>query len=264
MEKNKRKNPVDEHISKIKHRMGYSINETPKYKPLIDDEFDELPQDIYATQDGMPVPNPAGTDAYLEEQAPEEENPAELPGAPELAPKEPAEPSNAETPQNIDAKPPQDVDADELPEEDPTEMPPETEVDIDVEATPEDMGEPEENVNQIQNDVIKHNIEAMKGLTDKLQDLEQINSQLNQQLAALSAKVEEVEEPTDAEKLMSRKDVSYPYYFNLNDFWKGSFFDKKNGNNGIKQLPDGTYVADFDDLPVHDSMDVKDSFSSIV
>jgi hypothetical protein len=256
MEKNKRKNPVDEHINKIKHRIGYSINETPKYKPLIEDEFDELPTEIYATQDGQPVPNPAGTDAYLEEQEPEADNPAELPGAPELAPKEPAEPSNAEEPK--------EVDVDELPEEDPTEMPPETEVDVEATAEEEPIVEPEENVNQIQNDIIKHNIEAMKGLTNKLQDLEQINSQLNQQLAALSAKVEEVEEPTDAEKLMKRKDVSYPYYFNLNDFWKGSFFDKKNGESGIKEMPDGTYIADFDDLPTPNSMDIKDSFNDIV
>lgn len=255
MEKNKRKNPVDEHINKIKHRMGYSINETPKYKPLIDDEFDELPQDIYATQDGQPVPNPAGTDAYLEEQAPEEEdNPAELPGAPELAPKEPAEPSNAPAPDNVDV--------DELPEEDPADAPPETEVDVDVDTTAEE--EPEEDVNQIQNDVIKHNIMAMKELTDKLQSLESVNSQLNQQLAALGAKVEEVEEPTDAEKLMSRKDVSYPYYFNLNDFWKGNFFDQKHPDGGIKQLPDGTYVANFDDISTYSSMDIKDSFNDTV
>ena len=257
MENNKRKNPVDEHINKIKYRMGYSINETPKYKSLIEDEFDELPTEIYATQDGHPVPNPAGTDAYLEEQAPEEDNPAELPGAPELAPKKPAEPSNAPAPDNVDV--------DELPEEDPTETPPEAEIDdVGVTTEEEPVEQPEENVNQIQNDIIKHNIEAMKGLTNKLEDLEQINSQLNQQLAALGAKVEEVEEPTDAEKLMKRKDVSYPYYFNLNDFWKGNFFDEKHPNGEIKQLKDGTFVANFDDVSTKSNMDIKDSFNGIV
>jgi hypothetical protein len=257
MENKERKNPVDEHINKIKHRMGYSINESPKYKPLIGDEFDQLPTVIHATQDGQPMPNTSGTDAYLEEQSPEEDNPAELPGAPELAPKEPvAEPSNAEEPDTVDA--------DELPEEDPTKKPVETDVEVSAEETVE---EPEEGVDEIQNEIIRHNIEAMKGLTSKLEDFERINSELNQKLAVLNAKVEEVEEPTDAEKLMSKKDVSYPYYFNLNDYWKGNFFEQnreKNGEKGIRELPDGTYIADFDDLPTHSGMDVKDSFNSIV
>ena len=75
---------------------------------------------------------------------------------------------------------------------------------------------------------------------------------LNSKLEALNTDVEEVREPTNTEKLMSKVNVSYPYYFNLNDFWKGNWFNEKRDKEtekGIKELPDGTYVADFDELP---------------
>ena len=127
--------------------------------------------------------------------------------------------------------------------------------------------EPEAEVDELQNEIIRTNIEAMKSVVSQLKDMEDTNNQLTQQLEILNAKVEEVEEPTNAEKLMAQKDVSYPYYFNLNDFWKGSFFEQnreKAGEKGIKELPDGTFIADFDDLPTHSSQDIKDSFNSIV
>jgi len=90
----------------------------------------------------------------------------------------------------------------------------------------------------------------------------------------LSADVEEVREPTDSEKLMNKTEVSYPYYFNLNDFWKDNWFDQKRAQNnginggdaeqqGMKELPDGTYVADFDDLPQKSKIDVQNSFNEI-
>ena len=66
---------------------------------------------------------------------------------------------------------------------------------------------------------------------------------------------------------MSKTNVSYPYYFNLNDFWKGNWFNQKNGEGeseqGIKELPDGTFIADFDELPQKSKIDVQDSFNDI-
>lgn len=262
MENKKRTDPVDKHLNEIKYRMGYQVSETPRYKPLIDDEYDEVPVVTTATQDGQPSPNIAGSDAFLEEEAPEvpdEDNgdPTQLPGPEAMGPTTPAEPSNAPEPQNVDVE--------ELPAEDPATPTPEVGAEVDVNLEEPVVDEPV--VDEIQNEIIRHNLEAMKDVSAKLNDLEAINRQLNAQLGVLNAKVEEVEEPTDAEKLMSRKDVSYPYYFNLNDFWEGSFFEeemKKSGDTGIKELPDGTFIADFDNLPTRSSIDIKDSFNDVV
>ena len=66
---------LSEHVKKIMYRAGYTINETPKYRTVIEDnaEFDEIPPEILnggggMTQTGQPQPNAGGgTDAYLEE-----------------------------------------------------------------------------------------------------------------------------------------------------------------------------------------------------
>jgi hypothetical protein len=121
----------------------------------------------------------------------------------------------------------------------------------------------EQSVDQIQNDIIKHNLAAMHGIHDKLAELENYVKSLNQNVIELSKDVEEVKEPTTSEKLMSKKDVSYPFYYNLNDYWKGSSFEEernKLNEKGIKQLPDGTYIADFDDLPKFSDNDLNNAF----
>ena len=108
----------------------------------------------------------------------------------------------------------------------------------------------------------------MRGIHDQLEGLNSTITGLNQKMDVLGANVEEVREPTDSEKLMNKTDVSYPYYFNLNDFWKDNWFDQKRDeeqtNQGMKELPDGTYVADFDDLPQKSKIDVQNSFNDIV
>jgi hypothetical protein len=123
----------------------------------------------------------------------------------------------------------------------------------------------EETPNEIQNDIIKLNIAAMRDLQDKISGLDSYVQNLNQNVSKLSSEVEEVREPSTSEKLMSKKDVSYPYYFNLNDFWKrDNWFDKSREDkdeHGIRQLPDGTYIADFDDLPKYSSNDINNSFN---
>ena len=125
---------------------------------------------------------------------------------------------------------------------------------------------PVEQVDDIQNDIIKHNIEAMKSIHDQLEGLNATVLGLNAKLETLNADVEEVREPTNTEKLMSKKNVSYPYYFNLNDFWNGNWFTEQREiehERGINELPDGTFVADFDDLPQKSKIDVQNSFNEI-
>jgi hypothetical protein len=126
---------------------------------------------------------------------------------------------------------------------------------------------PQTKVDNIQNDIIKTNLEAVKNIADQMDSLNNTINQLNNKLDVLSSDVEEVREPSNSEKLMSKTNVSYPYYLNLNDYWKGNTFHTKsnpNQNNGMRELPDGTYVADFDDLPKHSDFDIKNSFDSII
>jgi len=281
--------PLNEHIKKIMYRAGYTINETPKYRPIIEDdaEFDDLPPEVLQmTQDGQPSPNAGGgTDAYLEEAG--KDNPDQLPGAQALGPTDPAEPSNAPAPDQGGDVPPVDAPADpmggapvdaggmpppeggeempppegEMPPEGGEEMPPPVEEPVEP--------NPEKEVDQLQNEIIKSNLEAMKAIASKLESLEGINMSLTAELETLNSKVKEVEEPTNAQKLMAQKNVSYPYYFNLNDFWKNNWFDQQQVNNqsqekGIRELPDGTFIADFDDLPTPSDLDIDDSFNSIV
>ena len=119
-------------------------------------------------------------------------------------------------------------------------------------------------VDTIQNDIIKHNIAAMQSIHDKLQGLDATVQGLNSKLDSLNAEVEEVREPTNTQKLMNKTSVSYPYYFNLNDFWSGNWFNQKREEEhekGVRELPDGSFIADFDDLPQKSKTDVQNSFN---
>lgn len=250
-------NLSEEYLRKFKHRYAYKISESPKYRPLVTDseEFDEIPM--------------LTTEAGEQEDA---EKQGQVPPAPSND-----QPQNADAPETpvpaFDAE--ADVEASAVPPEageDPMVappadgMPPE-----DPMAAPE---APDNQVDELQNEIIRHNIEAMKGIQDELAGMNGVIQGLNSKMDGLSAEVEEVREPTDSEKLMNKTDVSYPYYFNLNDFWKDNWFDQKRaqesqeggGNEveqGIKELPDGTFVADFDDLPQKSKVDVQDSFNDI-
>lgn len=223
----------EEHLKKIMHRIDYKINESVRYTPISNlDEFDEIPKT-----------NEAGE----QEDAPKPEGNA------------PVEPSND---QPIPAESPVPAFDKETPET--GEQP-----DLMGGASPAPMGaEPQQQVDDIQNDIIKHNIEAMKSIHNQLESLSSMVQGLNSKIEELNVDVEEVREPTNSEKLMSKKDVSYPYYFNLNDFWKGNWFNEKHDSNnvegGVKELPDGTFVADFDDLPQKSKIDVQNSFNDIV
>ena len=257
MANEKKINLPEEYLRKFKHRSGYIISESPKYRPLVDanEEFDEVPV----------LTNEAGE----QEDAPKPEG--QVPPAPSndqplnTEPSTPIPAFDAEA----SAEPPADEPIDSMGE------PPMGDVPVDPMASPVPE-EPENQVNDIQNEIIKHNIEAMRGIHDQLEGLNSTIQGLNSKMEVLNADVEEVREPTNAEKLMNKTSVSYPYYFNLNDMWSDNWFEEKQMNadgtgrsgsgkneKGIKELPDGTYVADFDDLPQKSKIDVQDSFNDI-
>lgn len=239
---------LEEHLRKIKYRTDYKINESPKYRPLViaTEEFDNVP-DGNKDEEGRPVPNPG-----LTAEAGDQEN-AQKQGM------TPREPSNAYTPEDSRAALPEPEAGVEVPEE---PLPPEGELPIEPVI---DTPEPDQEINTLQNDIIKHNVEAMKSIQSELEGLTSSVQGLNTKLDDLNADIEEVREPTNAEKLMSKKNVSYPYYFNLNDFWDDNWFDQQRENDkGIRELPDGTFIADFDDLPQKSKMDIQDSFNELV
>lgn len=223
----------EEALRKFKHRVDYKVNESPKYRPIIgmDEVFDELPQtnEVGEEEDAL---KPAGGEVP---PAPSNDQPV---GAAEAIP--------AETP-----VPSFDNGGEGLPAPVGGETPP---------------ASPTPQVDDIQNEIIKHNIEAMKSIHDQLESLNTMTQSLNAKLGELTTDVEEVREPTNGEQLMLKKEVSQPYYYNLNDFWSGNWFNQqreKEASKGIRELPDGTYIADFDDLPQQSKIDVQNSFNDI-
>jgi hypothetical protein len=254
----------EEYLRKFKHRSGYVISESPKYRPLVTDneEFDEIPM----------LTNEVGDQEDAEKQG--QVRPAPSNDQPQNAdaPETPVPAFDAET----GGVPPEGEMTDPMGEptagEDPLVGGPQA-ADAGMGMPPPES--PENEVDDLQNEIIKHNIEAMRGIHDQLANLDSTLQGLNQKMEVLSADVEEVREPTDSEKLMNKTSVSYPYYFNLNDFWKDNWFDQKRAQNngidggdaeqqGMKELPDGTYVADFDDLPQKSKIDVQNSFNDMV
>lgn len=248
--KNEIKNKLfEENLRKFKYRVDYKVNESPKYRPLVNDgeEFDNVPltNEAGEQEDAMKpegnVPPAPSNDQPMNADAP---TPAfdKTGGETQLPPasNSPANPMGADPMMDNQGVDPMGANP----------------MGADMNAQPQ--------VDSIQNDIIKHNIEALKSIHDKMESLDMAVQGLNGKIEALNADVEEVREPTNTEKLMSKKNVSYPYYFNLNDFWNGSWFNEqrmKENEKGINELPDGTFVADFDDLPQKSKMDVQNSFN---
>ncbi|NJO61949.1 MAG: hypothetical protein HC836_28020 [Richelia sp. RM2_1_2] len=122
--------------------------------------------------------------------------------------------------------------------------------------------EPTKSREEVQNELLHIQVAAMQKLNDKLGELDNMFSLLNNKYEQLNKEVEEVREPSDAEKLKSRKVDSHPYYFNLNDMWQNNYFQSRQDQfgTGMIKLDDGTYVADFDNLPKLSDKEIKDSF----
>lgn len=239
----------ENHINKMVHHMKYRLNETARYHPIVDenDEFDDLPIEIYNTDDGMPVPTSPGLTNEAGEQADAEPIGSKNPLNTDPSTEEPnlnAPPANAppaEAPMaNLNAPP------------------------TDVPIAPVAQTPP---VDDIQNSIIKHNLAAMEAISNQLSSLNAYVQGLDSKISLLNADVEEVREPTNVEKLMKKTEVSHPYNYNLNDMWSNNWFDeKRRGENerGIRELPDGTFVADFDDLPKQSKIDIEKSFNDLV
>jgi len=237
MGNDKKQNLLDEQLKEFRHRVNYVINETPRYRSLMDtnEEFDEVPV----------VTNEAGDQEDAQKPVPE---PPVEPEAPTTG--EPA----GDAPVPAFDEPPADPAAGDLPAEEPVAPAPPAE-------------EVENQVDDLQNEIIKHNIAAMRSIHDQLAGLSKNIDAMNAKMEELNADVEEVREPTNAEKLMKQSEVSYPYYFNLNDFWQDNWFQQKRNlgkDSGVRELPDGTYVADFDDLPMSSKKDIEDSFNDMI
>lgn len=261
MENDKKTNLSEEHLRKIKYRFGYKINETARYSPLsnANEVFDELPTMKNEAGDQEDAPKPGGGEVP---PAPSNDQPIDM-NAGGAAPIGDAPPEGGELPKKISASGQETPE--ENPEVNPDAMGADPMVGGDVNPMGADMGNPQPAVDDIQNDIIKHNIEAMKSINDQLLSLDKTTQDLNVKLDALNADVEEVREPTNTEKLMSKTNVSYPYYFNLNDFWSGNWFDQKyqgEKEKGVRELPDGSFIADFDDLPQKSKQDVQNSFNN--
>ena len=176
--KNEKKDKLfEEGLKKFKYRVGYKINETPRYRPLVgnNEQFDNLPTEVYNTEDGLPVP--AG--ANFQNEAGDQED-APKPGGGE----KPAEPSS-EVPPGLEQPPAgeQPADASPVPPADATPpVPPEGGGTMPA-APPAPMGaEPVQQVDDIQNDIIKHNIAAMQSIDDQLKSLNATVDGLNSKL----------------------------------------------------------------------------------
>ena len=233
---------LTEHINTIKKRINY-INESPIYKEFEGEDYDEIPSGIF--------------EAGEEDLPPEKLNvPTETPeqnsGGGDNAPA-PAEPTAAPAPAAQPETPP-------VPDLNSGDLPP-----VGDQVPPLVSPEPAPDVDVIQNDVIKHNLTAIKAIHSQLEMLNSLADTLNGKIDVLSKDVAEVREPTNGEKLANQKKVSYPYYLNLNDNWKDNWFEKsRNESNerGISKLPDGSYIADFDDLNKLSPTDIEKSFNS--
>jgi len=227
---------LNDHINVIKYRMNYiNINESPKYKEFIAnmDEYDEIPKDLYEAGDEDLPPEDLGVPVKSEDPSvtPQPPVPDQQSAAPMDSGQPPVSPVPTDQPQ-----PPVDGEMPQLQPETPS-------------------------VDDIQNDIIKSNINAMKDINDNLANLSKIADELNGKLNVIAKDVDEVREPSNGEKLMSKSNVSYPYYFNLNNMWDGNWFNQKRGEmeeKGINKLDDGSYVADFDNLPK--TVNIDDTF----
>lgn len=125
-------------------------------------------------------------------------------------------------------------------------------VDQNNQAQPENQS-----VDSLQNNLLKMNLSAMIKIHDEMDRLNKTVERLNIQNAKLKAEVDEVREPSNEEKLLKRKNDSFPYYNNLNDIWKDNWFEQNTINSeydGIRKLDDGTYIANFDDLPKYNNI----------
>ena len=178
MKNEKKDKHFEEGLRKFKYRVNYKVNESPRYRPLIgtNEEFDEVPvltseagdqEDAEKIGGGEKPPAPSN-DQPLGITEPKPPATGEQPpeGMPPAAEEQPPEGGGT-----IGGKPP---------------VPP-----VDGAPAPPEIGQ---EVDDIQNDIIKHNIAAMQSIHDQLEGLNATVQGLNSKLDTLNADVEEVPE----------------------------------------------------------------------
>ena len=236
----KNPNSINEHIDRIKFISDYTINEA-KYSLVDGLEEDDNPAEIWNEPSSVsPIP-------VIEDEEPQMGNDG-LPID---------EPAPEEGDMGVEAMGAEE----EMAAEPEMGEPMATDLAMGAEPIPEEPTQP--SVDQIQNDIIKTSVSAMEKMNSELNNLESSLTALNSKIDGLSQEVEEVREPTNVEKLMSKKEDSHPFYYNLNDMWDENSFQARRqveDSEGMKQLEDGSFVADFDTLPKFTEQEIKDSF----
>jgi hypothetical protein len=237
-----RKKSMNETVDRMKYLFKYALNEASY--TLIDgiEEDDNIPEEIWSEPSSVSPVSPHNSNV-MEDEEPQMDNeglPVEDPAMGEF----PEEEMGAE--EEMAVEDPMGGEEMEMSMEEPM---------------PEEPAPP--SADEIQNDILKSSISAMQKMNDELNSLESTLGMLNSKIDGLNAEVEEVKEPTNVEKLMSRKEDSHPFYYNLNDMWDGNSFQARRqveNSEGMKQTDDGSYVADFDSLPKYTDQEVNDSF----
>ncbi len=118
----------------------------------------------------------------------------------------------------------------------------------------------DKNVDLIQNKIIKNTINTMNMIHNKMKELDDNIKKLEYKYLNLKKDVDEVKEPTNKEKLMQHHNDSRPYYKNLNDVWRKDDMGDSINDDGIIKLPNGKYIAIFDNLGNMSSVDLNKSF----
>lgn len=118
----------------------------------------------------------------------------------------------------------------------------------------------DKNVDLIQNEIIKNTINTMNMIHNKMKELDDNIKKLEYKYLNLKKDVDEVKEPTNKEKLMQHHNDSRPFYKNLNDVWRKDGMGDSIYDDGIIKLPNGKYIAIFDNLGNMSSVDLNKSF----
>lgn len=243
------KGDLKNQIDRINYIAGYVVNESPTYRPIMDSSsFDSIPQEFHMKEADAAAPSP--------EPAPVSPAPAPTSGATGAAPV-PSPMPTADTSPAMPSAP-----APEMPQ---ASTPPPMPEPPPMQPEPIGVTPMEPSKDELQKEIMRFQLDAMKKMSQKIDQLEGIVSSLNSQQAELYSEVEKVKDPSDVEKFAERKQDSSPYYFNLNDLWNGNTFQARMDNfnsKGIMKTEDG-YVADFDQLPKLSQYQVKDSFEQI-
>ena len=264
MLKRKNKTSLNEHLARIKFVSKHVLGEA-KYNPVFEMDVDD---ELDMTQLGGPQPVGPNDSNVMEADDDEEitadqlDDPTGAEGAvgdgfPGEGPEPPVDSGAAEQVADVPDAGMEDPMADPM-AADPMGGDP-------AMATPA-VPSADEQREELQNSLIKLQVSALEQMNSKMQMMDVTMGELKGVMGQLSQDVEEVREPTNVEKVAARKEDSHPYYYRLNDLWQGNTFQARmdgsetEGEYGMKQLEDGTYVADFDSFPELNDMDLKKSF----